>query len=98
MARTAAARSLTNSKSICMFFYNEVTKAEWQCKKCIRTKSKNGGWTNLLSHVRSCIGTDYKKVFQDARDHAAKSPMNGFFVRLSVIKKKSYIDGFDSWS
>ena len=23
-----------------MFFYNKVTKAEWQCKKYMRTKSK----------------------------------------------------------
>jgi hypothetical protein len=88
MARTAAARSSTNSKSICMFFYNEVTKTEWQCKKCLRTKSKNGGWTNLLSHVRSCVGSDYEKVFQDARDHAGKSPMNAFFVRVSDQEKE----------
>ena len=88
MARTAVARSLTNSKSVCMFFYNEVTKTEWQCKKCLRTKSKNGGWTNLLSHVRSCVGSDYEKVFQDTRDYAGKSPMNAFFVRVSDQEKE----------
>jgi hypothetical protein len=88
MARTAAARSSTNSKSICMFFYNEVTKTEWQCKKCLRRKSQNGGWTNLLRHVRSCVGTDYEKLFQDARDHAGKSPMNAFIVRVSEQEKE----------
>ena len=51
---------------------------------------KNGGWTNLLSRVRSCVGTDYEKVFQDARDHAVKSPMNGFFVRVSDQEKEMH--------
>ena len=25
----------------------------------MQLKSKNGGWTNLLSHLKSCVGKDY---------------------------------------
>ena len=29
------------------------------CRKCQRAKAKNGGYTNLLAHLKSCVGKEY---------------------------------------
>ena len=55
-------QSLTfTSKGICRYYCQKVPNndKEWRCRKCMQLKSKNGGWTNLLSHLKSCIGKDY---------------------------------------
>ncbi len=80
-----------SSKSICEFFFTELRRCKWQCKKCLKTKSKNGGWTNLISHLRSCVGTDYERVFLDHRKAAAStSTMSAFFVRVSDREKEMH--------
>ena len=48
------------STSICEFYFTELQKQLWQCKKCLKNKNKNGGWTNLLSHLRTCVGSDFE--------------------------------------
>ena len=79
-----------SSKSICEFFFTAVTKVEWQCNKCSKVKSKNGGWTNLLSHTRTCVGIDYEKVFLDHKKVTKSSTMSGFFVRVSEQEKQMH--------
>jgi len=78
------------SKSVCKFFFRELDKHVWQCKKCLKTKTKNGGWTNLLSHIRTCVGKDYEK---DYRDHQKVAPtaMSGFLVRVSEREREMYL-------
>lgn len=84
--------SSPSSKSICHFFFTEVQSCKWQCKKCLKTKSKNGGWTNLISHLRTCVGTDYEKVFLDHQkaSAASNSTMSAFFVRVSDREKEMH--------
>jgi BED zinc finger len=84
--------SSPSSKSICHFFFTEVRSCKWQCKKCLKTKSKNGGWTNLISHLRTCVGTDYEKVFLDHQkaSAASNSTMSAFFVRVSDREKEMH--------
>ena len=40
------------------------------CRECSQPKKKNGGWTNLLSHLESCIGKD---CIDQCMSHAACS-------------------------
>jgi hypothetical protein len=49
-------------KVIAKFFYDELlgTKDVYQCKKCDRHLKSPKGYTNLFSHLRSCIGHDYE--------------------------------------
>ena len=81
-----------NSKSICEYFYTSVSRSEWQCKKCLKLKAKNGGWTNLLSHIRTCVGTDYEKVFIEHKKQSSSSSVaSGFFVRVSEQEKEMHL-------
>ena len=89
MAPTLPPKS--SSKSICEYFYAQVKKNEWQCKKCLKLKSKNGGWTNLLSHIRTCVGSDYESVYLEHKKVASKmGAISGYFVRLSEFEKEIY--------
>lgn len=91
MAPTPRAGAMCSSKSICEYFYKAISKSEWQCKKCLKLKAKNGGWTNLLSHIRICVGTDYEKVFVEHKKQASSSSISsGFFVRISEQEKEMY--------
>jgi hypothetical protein len=60
----------------------------------LKLKCKNGGWTNLLSHIRSCIGADYEKLFVEHKKHkalsASSSALSGFFVRVSDKEKEMH--------
>jgi hypothetical protein len=49
-----------NSRKIYIYFYSTMNNnKEWRCRKCEQLKSKNGGWTNLLLHLKSYVGKDY---------------------------------------
>ncbi len=65
----------------------------WKRKKCLRTKSKNGGWTNLVNHLRTCIGDDYERVYEAARTDQ-KNGINGFVLRL-VNNEREMFDWID---
>ena len=57
------------SKGIRRYYYQLANNdKEWRCHKCMQLKSKNGGWTNLLSHLKSCVGKDYVDQYMS---HAA---------------------------
>ena len=50
------------------FFFNEHdSQVEgdilWRIKKCQQDKKKSGGWTNLLTHLKACIGPDYQAEY-----------------------------------
>jgi hypothetical protein len=78
------------SKLMCEYFYIEVDKHVWQCKKCLKKKTKNGGWTNLLSHIRTCVGRDYEKHYRE-HQKVATAAMSGYFVRVSEREKEMYL-------
>ena len=59
------------SRDVCLFCYtprdgNPTTKKveQWLCNKCGKTRLKSGGWTNLLNHLGSCVGLNYKEEYQ----------------------------------
>ena len=59
----------SNSKQVCEYFYIESgPEGEWKCRKCGNAKAKNGGWTNLLNHLKSCLGKSYMETFLEANE------------------------------
>ena len=68
-ARTNPLSLTFTSKGICRYYYQLADNdKEWRCRKCMQLESKNGGWTNLLSHLKSCVGMDYVDQYMS---HAA---------------------------
>ena len=54
-----------NSRAACQYYYSSSDDGtEWCCRKCARQKTKNGGWTNLLSHLKSCVGKDFMEQYK----------------------------------
>lgn len=81
------------SKSVCEFFYTEVQSRIWKCNKCLKTKTKNGGWTNLLSHLRACVGLEYEKIYDDHKKletTASVARTGRFFLRVSEREREMY--------
>ena len=66
----------------------------WTCKKCGKRKTKNGGWTNLLSHLRSCIGEDFSSVYDNAckerNNNHNDGGLGGYVLRLSNTEKEMF--------
>ena len=56
----------------------------------MKTKAKSGGWTNLLSHLRSCVGKDYEQLFAELEKLKASKEGGGYFVRISDRKKEMF--------
>jgi hypothetical protein len=56
-------------RDVCLLYFTPVgdsltiRNGEWLCNKCGKTKLKSGGWTNLLNHLGSCVGSNYKAEF-----------------------------------
>jgi hypothetical protein len=75
------------SKQICRYFFNEISHQAWRRKKCGKNKSKNGGWTNLLNHLRTCIGDEYRTVYCNARQ---ENGLNEFVLRISNTEKEMF--------
>lgn len=58
-------------------------------------KDKNGGWTNLLKHLCSCMGEDFGSVFDNARKECAKNHntncgLGGLVLCLSNTEKELF--------
>jgi hypothetical protein len=67
-----------SSKSICEYFFQKVNGILWQCKMCLKTIAKSGGWTNLLNRLRLCVGKDFEQLF-------AELEIEGFKRRWQVL-------------
>jgi hypothetical protein len=82
------------NKLLCQFFFHEVSPMNWTCKKCGKSKTKNGGWTNLITHLRSCIGEDFGCIFDNARKESNTNNKNGgigtYVLRLSTTEKEMH--------
>ena len=105
MAARTTHSATYNSKMLCNYYYSSASNndTEWRCRKCEQLKSKNGGWTNLLSHLKSCVGKDYALQFVEHADaarmqqqhvalidggDASAGTMNSFVLRLSDAEKE----------
>lgn len=83
--------SAPKSKSVCEYFFQRDDDVSWRCRKCNKTKAKSGGWTNLLSHLRSCVGKEYEAIYNDHQKMIATTSskvVNGYFVRISEREKE----------
>jgi hypothetical protein len=78
------------SRLICEYFFEKVDCFSWQCKKCEQKKAKSGGWSNLLSHLRSCVGKDYEQVFEEHQKLKTSTEGGGYFIRVSDREKEVF--------
>jgi len=55
--------SLSN-KVISQFFFEQAgdDKNVWTCKKCQKNRRTSNGWTNLVNHLKTCVGPDYQAM------------------------------------
>jgi hypothetical protein len=79
----------SGSKAIRQYYFIPSEVTSWQCKKCDNIKSKNGGWTNLLNHLKSCIGFDYEDQYERMR-RSTGGNLNGYFHRMSNAEKEMH--------
>jgi hypothetical protein len=74
-----------NPKLLANFFYVELGSEQpqlWKCRKCQCNKRKSGGWTNLTNHTKSCVGSNYKEIFNE------KNSSGAFATFLPTVSKK----------
>jgi hypothetical protein len=49
-----------NLRQLCTYYYSASKDGkEWRYRKCEQLNSKNGGWKNLLLHLKLCVGKDF---------------------------------------
>ena len=74
--------AVSHSKQVCEYsFIESGPEGQWKCRKCRNVKAKNGGWTNLLNHLKSCLGKLYMETFLEARQSQKSQQMSHFTVQ-----------------
>ena len=81
----------SKSKRHCEYFFiQDINEGLWMCRKCGNGKAKNGGWTNLLNHLKVCVGKSYKDIYDEAKKLETSS-MGYFVVRqVSTVEKEMF--------
>lgn len=81
----------SKSKQHCEFFFVEdKNEGLWNCRKCGNGKAKNGGWTNLLNHLKVCVGKLYENIYNEAKKQESTA-MGHFVVRqVSTVEKEMF--------
>ena len=65
-----------SGKAISQFFFREAFEnGTWRCNKCKKVKRSPKGYTNLVTHARTCFGKDFD---QEAVAHLER---HGFHVK-----------------
>ena len=90
MARTIQS-TLHQSSAVCQYYFSQVENEvnSWECRKCSQQKLKSGGWTNLLSHLSSCIGKDYREHYEAVV--AAQMVISPTMTRSSSSTRRSAV-------
>ena len=101
-------KSTRPSSDVCKYYFTQLDDdgISWECCKCSNVKRKSGGWTNLYSHLKSCVGANYQdqfKAFVDAggavgvaskkNKHVNKHATGGR-IAGSGLRGSGQLDGF----
>jgi hypothetical protein len=89
MVPTKSSESVPSSKELCQYFFLPPDGNNWQCKKCSKVKLKNGGWTNLLNHLKSCVGGDFKTEYRRVQK-ATGGVICGYFLKMTNAEKEMF--------
>ena len=89
MVPTKSSESIPSSKELCQYFFLPPDGNNWQCKKCSKVKLKNGGWTNLLNHLKSCVGGDFKTEYRRVQKSTG-GIISGYFLKMSNAEKEMF--------
>jgi hypothetical protein len=82
-------------RDVCLFYYTPVgdhkgmKHGEWLCKKCGKTRLKSGGWTNLLNHLGSCVGLNYKAEYQALVPDKTRS-ITSYVLRVNDVEQDMF--------
>ena len=85
-------------RQLCSFYFtplipnNNDTKSssEWDCNKCGKTKLKSGGWTNLLNHARSCVGTSFQTDYERLHNKDREGRISSFIICVNETEKEMF--------
>jgi len=86
LSSTMPPLSLSN-KVVSQFFFDQAPGGDknlWTCKKCSKNRRTKNGWTNLISHLKTCVGPDYLTM---VASHLREQQQKG-------TKKQAAIDAF----
>ena len=91
MGRTI--KSTGPSSEICQYYFTQLDDdgISWECRKCSNVKRKSGGWTNLHSHLKSCVGADYRDQFKSVID--AGAAVGGVFHKNNKVIARGASEG-----
>jgi hypothetical protein len=89
MVPTKSSESIPSSKELCQYFFLPPDGNNWQCKKCSKVKLKNVGWKNLLNHLKSCFGGDFKTEYRFIQKSTG-GIISGYFLKMSNAKKEMF--------
>ena len=86
------------SRQLCTFYFTPLVpnddgsnNSEWDCNKCGKTKLKIGGWTNLLNHTRSCVGSTFREDYESLQSKDDKpSSITSFVIRINDAERDMY--------
>ena len=85
-----------SQKAMISFFFHDTTEDGlppiWKCKKCLQYKKKSGGWTNLLNHLKACVGPKYQEEYvQVVKDNVFAA------FKPTVSKREADMFGWIEW-
>jgi hypothetical protein len=66
------------------------SSSEWDCNKCGKTKLKSRGWTNLLNHARSCVGTSFQTDYERLHNKDREGRITSFIIRVNKTEKEMF--------
>jgi hypothetical protein len=86
------------SKDVCAFYFSPIIPNDtaktgkcWTCNKCGKSKLKSGGWTNLLNHARSCVGSTFESDYESLHaDQLQRGRITAFVHRVNDAERDMY--------
>ena len=83
MFTSSPRHAASKSKRHCKFFFIEdQNEGLLMCRKCGNGKAKNGGWTNLLNQLKTCVGKSYEEIYNETKKQ--ETTVMGHFVIRQV--------------
>ena len=91
MFTSSPRHAASKSKRHCEFFFIEdQNEGLWMCRKCGNGKAKNGGWTNLLNHLKTCIGKSYEEIYNEAKKQETTAMGHFVIWQVSTVEKEMF--------
>jgi hypothetical protein len=85
-------------RRLCSFYFTPLipnddgtkSSSEWDYNKCGKTKLKSGGWTNLLNHACSCVGTAFQSDYESLHNKDREGHISSFITCVNKTEKEMF--------